>query len=195
MPHALAPLCPSFPPFLPPELLPPLFPSLCVNPTLSSSSAQLRSPGLRSAWPSPQNCGRKINLSAPMCFAFVRWTLCILFEHFLFFNYSKRKWRVSAFWAIFEISCAYSLPDISFLPQSNAFGKKKKKKSFTHYPCFDSFNAEFFHLSLTACYSGNIMDFGARETEPSSSTYWANEILPTSRFACVTEGQECFMGL
>lgn len=72
---------------------------------------------------------------------------------------------------------------------------RKKKKSFAHYPCFDSFNAELFHLSLAACYSGNIMDLGAGQTEPSSSTYWADEIPPTSRFACVTEGEECFMGL
>lgn len=113
-------------PSCPPEFLPSPFPPLCVNPTMSSSSAQIKSPGLRSAWHSPQNWGWKINLSAPKCFASVHWTPCILFERSLFLNYGKKKLESLCFLGYFlDFLCLFPSWH-PFLPQSKALEKKKK---------------------------------------------------------------------
>lgn len=126
----------------------------------SGLQAHLKSPGPQSTQPSPPNlCPEYLSVAA--CFAFVKWMFYILLENCFL---KIILWGVCVSLVIFNISYAYSLNNISFLPQSNALEKLP-----VYYPCFASLNSEFFKAHSMLWWKHHW--FGARETKPSSSTY------------------------
>lgn len=85
-------------------------------------------------------------------------------------------------------SYAYFVTDISFLPTKQCIRKQINCIIHVLRPILNS-------LSHTACSSGNIIDFGARDPSPAPVPTEQSENLFASNFSCATQGQEYFTEL